>query len=233
VTRQRRANNREIDSATAWVTEYLAKRAGRLGDASIPLSKRNSFGENIVFAPVRANDEFLFSAIGYHNNSAGYQDYLGLPVYKQAQTVDQMMDLADGNKIEHRGRKVAATNPSTFWDAADDLFKNLACNGKLATPELCQRAAQFLTLQRPANRRGLSRPEVDQRKALILNLVHVLISDQFGLDVTHNPLNPHSHNACGVIANVCQQEFPETKAAFSEAAIAKVWNTRPHVETAH
>jgi hypothetical protein len=231
MTRQQPANKQEIDSATAWVTEYLAKRAGRPRDASIPLPKRNPFGENIIFAPVRSNDAFLFAKIGYQNNSAGYQDYLDLPVYKQAQIVDQIMALAEGNKIERANKTLMATNPVTFWDAADELFKTLACAGKLFSPQLCQRAAQFWTTQRPANKRGLSRPEVDQRKALILNLMHVLTSEQFGLDVTHNPLNPHSHNACGVIANICQREFPKNKAAFSAAAIAKVWNTRPFVET--
>tara|TARA_R110002051_G_scaffold99127_1_gene169508 strand:- start:9309 stop:10013 length:705 start_codon:yes stop_codon:yes gene_type:complete len=232
MTRQQRENEQKIERATAWVTEYLAKLAGRPRDAVVPVSERKkTFGENIVFAPVRANDAFLLATIGYQNNGAGYQDYLDLPIYRQAQIVDQMMDLAGGNEIERRDGKLAATNPITFWDAVDELFKNLACNGKLTSSQLCQRAAQFRVMDRPANKRGLSRPEVDQRKALILNLMHVLTSDQFGLSVTHNPLNPHSQNACGVIAKVCQQEFRADKAAYSEAAITKVWNTRSHVET--
>lgn len=180
--------------AEQQVRGFLAKIAGRAGEASLPRSERDSFGKHISFVDRHPEDDALFTQIGYPwhgtNEVACFLSFTGRSQHDQLQILERLL-------LESKIKPA-------FYKATSDLLDRLVESGQLNQTAFAQIYSRFRRLPDPPKKTG---PNNSERNTLIITLMNILRAE-YGLPAVRNSASDQDGDACGIIVRVLNDEFP-------------------------
>ena len=202
-----------VKAAEQRVRAYLAKRAGRTGDAEVARLEREPFGKQAPLDHRYSAEAYaLFYEIGFwypHGRDYAVQQFVEATADQQVFILSALVKHSQKHKI--------------IYDATDTLLSEFGSGRHHnSNPRLAVIWSEFSSnVSRPQKKRGPDPTKLTGRNALILSIMQVLKVEFPTLSIVENSATQSESDACSIVERILNDEFPNLNLA--KGAVRNVW----------